>query len=119
MKNTITIILTSITTLFIGLIIGIYIGTSNSHNYIDLDYDPAIYASNPTVEIPAIVKLDINLATVDELIIIPGIGEATAKNIIAYRTKVGRFYRMEDLLNVKGIGLKQLDEIKKYAKVAY
>ena len=69
-------------------------------------------------QLPAMVKMDLNLATTEELTIIPGIGESTAKNIIEYRNKIGRFYKIEDLLNVKGIGKKQLEEISKYATVA-
>ena len=118
MKNKSIIALLGITILFVGLMIGIYIGTSSSRNYITLDYDPNIYANSPTAQLPAMVKMDLNLATTEELTIIPGIGESTAKNIIEYRNKIGRFYKIEDLLNVKGIGKKQLEEISKYATVA-
>lgn len=46
---------------------------------------------------------NINLATVDELIELPGIGEAKAKSIIAYRTMNGAFEQIEDIMNVSGI----------------
>ncbi len=48
--------------------------------------------------------IDINAATADELIALPGVGPATAQAIIDYRSAHGRFGRVEDLLDVRGIG---------------
>lgn len=50
-----------------------------------------------------------SLADLDTLI---GIGEKTAQAIIDYRTSVGLFQKIEDLLNVKGIGQKTLAKFK-------
>ena len=50
----------------------------------------------------AIVNL--NTATVDELDTLPGVGPATAQSIMEYRSEHGRFNRIEDLLEVRGIG---------------
>ena len=52
--------------------------------------------------------LDINTATVDELDTLPGIGEAKAAAIVAYREAHGGFSSVEELLQVKGIGEKIL-----------
>lgn len=46
---------------------------------------------------------NINLATIDELVYLPGIGEAKARSIIAYRTMNGDFEQIEDIMNVSGI----------------
>lgn len=46
---------------------------------------------------------NINSATVDQLIDLPGIGEAKARSIIAYRTMNGDFMQIEDIMNVSGI----------------
>ena len=48
--------------------------------------------------------VDLNNATSNELDALPGVGPATAKAIIDYRTSKGKFSRVEDLLNVAGIG---------------
>ena len=48
-------------------------------------------------------KININKATLDELITIPGIGEAKAKAIIEYRSR-NKFNSIEDIKNVEGIG---------------
>jgi competence ComEA-like helix-hairpin-helix protein len=47
--------------------------------------------------------LDINKATREELIALPGIGEATAENIIVSRSTNGPFAHIEDLKRVKGV----------------
>ena len=51
-------------------------------------------------------KLDLNQATVEELDTLPGVGPAIAKRIVAFREKNGDFKRIEDLMNVRGIGEK-------------
>jgi competence protein ComEA len=52
--------------------------------------------------------VDLNTATVTELDVLPGVGPATAKAIVDYRTSKGKFSRVEDLLNVAGIGSAKL-----------
>jgi competence protein ComEA len=49
---------------------------------------------------------------VDQLETLPGIGRKTAERIIEYRTKAGGFKRIEDLMNVKGIGEKSFLKLK-------
>jgi competence protein ComEA len=56
--------------------------------------------------------LNLNAATVDQLVTLPGIGPKTAERIIEYRTKSGGFKRIEDLMNVKGIGEKSFLKLK-------
>jgi len=48
--------------------------------------------------------LDINFATLDELITLKNIGETRANAIINYRKNTGYFYTIEDIMNVDGIG---------------
>lgn len=48
--------------------------------------------------------INLNTATASELDSLTGVGPSTAKAIIAYRTKKGVFSKVEDLLNVPGIG---------------
>ena len=57
-------------------------------------------------------KINLNSATAEQLQSIPGIGPATAKNIVDYRTKIGKFNRLEEIINVKGIGEKKFQKIK-------
>lgn len=59
-------------------------------------------------------KVNINKATQTELETIPGIGPSTASKIIDYREENGRFYSIEDIKNVDGIGDKKYENIKDY-----
>ena len=82
MKNLSSVILLSVPLLFIGIMIGIYVGNANIHNYIDLNYDPNSYTSDEEEPRPNMIKINLNKATEEELMIIPGIGATTAKKII-------------------------------------
>ncbi len=57
-------------------------------------------------------KVNINTAGVDELVALPGIGRAYAERIIEYRQKNGPFKKVEDILNVRGIGEKTFERIR-------
>ena len=48
-------------------------------------------------------KVHLNTATAEELETLPGVGAVTAQRIVEYRSAHG-FARIEDLMNVKGIG---------------
>ena len=55
---------------------------------------------------PAAAKaaIDLNTATLADLESLPGIGRSTAERIIEHRTKTGGFKKIEELMNVRGIG---------------
>lgn len=59
-----------------------------------------------------ISKININTASLDELISLPGIGEKKAQSIISYRKENGFFKQIEDLKNVEGIGNALFESIK-------
>ena len=61
--------------------------------------------------------LDLNAATAAELEDLPGIGPAKARAIIAHREDFGPFRSVDDLLNVKGIGPKLLEQIRPFVRV--
>jgi len=56
--------------------------------------------------------VNINIASLDELIALPSIGPALAQRIIDYREENGPFSTIEDIMNVSGIGTSIFDEIK-------
>lgn len=58
--------------------------------------------------------ININTATKDELMTLPGIGAARATDIIAYRDKTGGFNSIEDIMLVSGIKEAAFEKIKEY-----
>ena len=56
-------------------------------------------------------KLNINVATAQELAALNGIGEVLSERIVDYREKHGPFKEPSDLLKIKGIGQTKLDNI--------
>ena len=51
-------------------------------------------------------KININKATLAELVVLKGVGEKTAANIIKHREAEGGFKSIAEIVNVKGIGEK-------------
>ncbi|WP_432776705.1 helix-hairpin-helix domain-containing protein [Brevibacillus gelatini] len=62
--------------------------------------------------VPKARPLNLNAATIEELMGLPGIGEARAKAILEYRSQVGRFRSADELKKVPGIGAKMFERIK-------
>lgn len=57
-------------------------------------------------------KVNLNMATMEQLDALPGIGPSTAKKIIDYRNKSGPFKRVDGLKDVDGIGAKKYEQLK-------
>jgi len=57
-------------------------------------------------------KININTATVEQFQNLPGIGSSIAQEIINYRHEHGPFQKVEDIMQVKGIGEKKFEKIK-------
>jgi len=56
--------------------------------------------------------INLNTATAEQLMELPGIGEAKAKSILEYRTGIGQFTAPEEIMNVSGIGEAMYEKIK-------
>jgi len=62
--------------------------------------------------------VNINTASAAELESLPGVGAKTAARIVEYRQKNGPFKKIEDLMNVRGIGEKNFLKLKPQLTVA-
>jgi comEA protein len=62
--------------------------------------------------------LDLNQATIEELVALPDIGPVLAQRILDYRTEHGYFRAIEELDAVPGIGPKTLEKLRPYLRIA-
>ena len=62
--------------------------------------------------------IDLNTAPAVELQRLPGVGAETARKIIEMRQKSGPFRRVEDLLAIRGISRKRLEQLRPYIVVS-
>lgn len=69
-------------------------------------------AASGGVTRPGGAMVNINAASAEQLESLPGIGASTAARIVEYRQKNGPFRKIEDLMNVRGIGEKSFLRLK-------
>lgn len=77
-------------------------------------YIPYIEGSQPESS----KLININTATLTELMSLPGIGESKAQSIIEYRKKTGGYQQIEDIMKVPGIGEAMFAKIKNNIRVS-
>ena len=116
-KQGITVLLL-LTFLFLGFICGFFMGRNVNHSNVELSHlpiptiTPASSGTQPISQPQQITgKININTATIDQLMLLPGIGQVLAQNIIDHRNTHGNFQKTADLLLVEGIGEQRLDSI--------
>lgn len=62
-------------------------------------------------------SLDVNTATAEELVQLPGVGPSLAQRIIDYRQQNGPFQTLDDLQNVPGLGPSKFDRLSPYVRL--
>lgn len=61
--------------------------------------------------------VNLNTASVEQLTLLPGVGESRARQIVALRKRQGSIRKAEDLLGVKGIGEASLAKMRPFLAV--
>ena len=67
---------------------------------------------------PSTTMININTASATDLERLPGIGAKTASRIVEYRQKNGPFKKVEELMNVRGVGEKNFLKLRTQISVA-
>ncbi len=75
-------------------------------------------AAKPPVPASAAETINLNSATAAQIASLPGIGQKTAELVVQYRQKNGPFKKIEEIMNVRGIGEKSFLRIKDRLTVA-
>ena len=107
-----------LTCAFLFLLLGIFWGRNTSHGYLSLDH---VLESNTqkaeNQDSNKKGKIDLNTASVEQLQLLPGIGESIAQRIIEYRSQHNGFSAIEELIQIYGIGEKKFEQIKQYITI--
>ena len=91
----------------------IFIPSKTIENDITLVSNPAFFdaENKPEIKQDNSTKININIASKSELMVLTGVGESTAQKIIDYRT-TNKFDTIEEIMEIKGIGEKSFEKIK-------
>jgi competence protein ComEA len=91
--------------LVLGTVLAVLIATAPAASAQEKAEKPKPAASSAT-------PINLNTATAAQLETLPGIGTRTAQLIVEHRQKNGNFKKVEELMNIKGIGEKSFLKIK-------
>lgn len=86
------------------------------HEYSDVEGKPIVFETKVIIKeiVPEEMIVNINTATLEELMTLNGIGEVTAKKIIEYREDNNGFLTVDELLKIDGIGEAKLEKIRNF-----
>ncbi len=93
------------------LIVGITLAAAVSPLLAQTDASPA-KAPKPAIAAASTQVVNLNTATAIQIATLPGIGPKTADLIVQYRQKNGNFKKVEEIMNVRGIGEKTFLKLK-------
>ena len=126
MKKPTLSILVILTALFAAFTLGLFLGRNYHRSAVTVSLPAAMQTVPPETTVPTqppeetqaiSFPININTATEEEFMALPGIGEVLAGRILAYRAANGPFATVEGLLAVEGIGEKRVEEILEFITI--
>lgn len=113
MKKSTIFALIAATLIFAAFVAGFYIGKNTATGDIKISIMGTTAPTDSTENSP----VNINTATAEELMTLPGIGRELAQRIVDYRVLHGSFRSTADLILVEGIGEKTLQNLLPYITI--
>lgn len=99
----------AVTLSVLSIAVGVFIGRNTFGNVISID----IVGNNDG----EIGKININTATMEQLMMLPGVGQTKAQSILEYREENGFFETVDDLAKVSGFSTQSVEALRKYITV--
>lgn len=118
MKKSLYLLVTA-TLVFAGVVTGVFLGRNSIETIVSLDPFTGNKPS-PTIsanETATPGKININKASANELMLLPGIGSVKATAIIEFRETYGDFRQIEELLYLDGFSNTLLETLRPYITV--
>lgn len=120
-------VLVVITVIFVAFTLGLFLGRNYNRSSITVSVPAMMQTTPPETAVPVekaetetqaiSFPININTATKEEFMALPGIGEVLAGRILAYRDANGAFRTVEGLMAVEGIGEKRVEEILEFITI--